>query len=155
MTVLSNSPPLDRTNNRSSINTPKCSSVASDLDIVLLNICGLKAKLKNIDFEQFIQKHQIVFLTETKLGKFDEIIIPGFKLLINNRQTTRRASGGVAILVHESIVNFVKVLDFGIKETIWIKISRPFSNIPVVFGLVYAPPADSPYADPLMILKKL
>ena len=108
----------------------------------------MKAKLKNIDFEQFIQKHQIVFLTETKLGEFDEIIIPGFKLLINNRQTTRRASGEVAILVHESIVNFVKVLNFGIKETIWIKISRPLSNIPVVFGLVYAPPADSPYADP-------
>ena len=113
-TVISNSPPLDQTNNRSSINTLKCSSVASDLDIVLLNICGLKAKLKNIDL-QFIQKHQILFLTETKLGKFDEIIIPGFKLLINNRQTTRRASGRVAILVHESIVNFVKVLDFGIK----------------------------------------
>ena len=61
MSEISNSPPLDRTNNRSSIKTPKCSSVASDLEIVLLNICGLKVKLKNIDFEQFIQKHQIVF----------------------------------------------------------------------------------------------
>ena len=45
-------------------------------------------------------------------------------------------------------MNFVKVLAFDIKETIWIKISRPFSYIPAVFGLVYASPADSLYADP-------
>ena len=53
--------------------------------------------------------------------KFDEISIPGFKSEINNRQTTRIASGGFTILVHESIIS-VRVLKIGVKETIWIKI---------------------------------
>ena len=54
--------------------------------------------------------------------KFAEISIPGFKPEIINRQTTRIASGGFTILVHESIISCVRVLKIGVKETIWIKI---------------------------------
>ena len=67
---------------------PNSSITKKYFGTVLLNSCGLKANLKNIDFEQFIQKPRMVFPTETKLGKLDEIIIPGFKLLMNNRQAS-------------------------------------------------------------------
>ena len=54
------------------------------LGIVLLNICGLKSKLKQYEFEEFIQKckYKLIFLTETKLNCLDDITIPDYKKII-------------------------------------------------------------------------
>ena len=50
------------------VNRRDCEKVdKEDLDrigIVLLNICGLKSKLKQYELEELIQKHKFIFLTE-------------------------------------------------------------------------------------------
>ena len=58
-----------------------------------------------------------------------------------------QASGGVATLVHNSITDHVTVLDTNINSTMWIRLDKRLWKIPIVFGLVYNPPDNSPYAD--------
>ena len=116
----------------------------SKLSIINLNVCGLRSKLKLLDFEEFIQKYKLIFLTETKL---DDIDVPNYKIFTNNRTIKKRASGGVAILVHNSLFDYITVLDTDIKSTIWIRLNKNICQIPIVFGLIYNPPENSPYAD--------
>ena len=122
-------------------------TVVNDLGVILLNVCGLKSKLKSYEFEEFIQKYKLIFLTETKLNILDEVNIPNYNIIVNSRKGAKRSSGGVAILVHESIEKHIQCLDVAIKETLWIKLSNSRKHSSVIFGLVYNPPEDSPYAD--------
>ena len=87
------------------------------------------------------------FLTETKLDELDDIDVPNYKIFTNNRTIKKRASGGVAILVHNSLSDYITVLDTDIKSTIWIRLNKNICQIPIVFGLIYNPPENSPYAD--------
>ena len=110
-------------------------------------MCGLKSKLKLLDFEEFIQQYKLIFLTETKLDELDDITIPNYKIFTSTRKIKKRASGGVATLVPNSITDYVTVLDTDIKSTMWIRLDKRLCQIPIVFGLVYNPPDNSPYAD--------
>ena len=110
-------------------------------------MCGLRSKLKLLDFEEFIQKYKLIFPTETKLDELDDIDVPNYKIFTNNRTIKKRASGGVAILVHNSLSDYITVLDTDIKSTIWIRLNKNICQIPIVFGLIYNPPENSPYAD--------
>ena len=110
-------------------------------------MCGLKSKLKLLDFEEFIQQYKLIFLPETKLDELDYITNPNYKIFTNNRKIKKRASGGVATLVHNSITDHVTVLDTDINSTMWIRLDKRLCQIPIVFGLVYNPPDNSPYAD--------
>ena len=78
--------------------------------MVALNVCGLRSKLKSIDFEEFINQFKLIFLTETKPHSLDDLIIPNYRLLFKNRKCAKRCSGCVTILVHESIDKYVMVL---------------------------------------------
>ena len=117
------------------------------MNIINLNVCGLRSKLKLLDFEEFIQKYKLIFLTETKLDELDDIDVPNYKIFTNNRTIKKRASGGVAILVHNSLSDYITALDTDIKSTIWIRLNKNICQIPIVFGLIYNPPENSPYAD--------
>ena len=119
----------------------------SKLNIINLNVCCLKPKLKLLDFEEFIQKYKLIFLTKTKLDELDDVTVPNYKIFTNNRKIKRRASGGVAVLVHNSLSDYITVLDTDIKSTIWIRLDKSICQIPIVFGLIYNPPENSPYAD--------
>ena len=56
--------------------------------------------MKTTFFKQFIQKQIMIFLTKKKLDKFDNIILPRLKVLINIKNTTGMDSVGMVILVH-------------------------------------------------------
>ena len=112
-----------------------------------LNVCGLRSKLKSTDFEEFIHKFKLIFLKETKLHSLDDLNIPNYRLILKNRKGAKICSGGVAILVHESIDKYVKCLEIDIKESLWITFSSLDKGCNIIFGLVYNPSADSPYAD--------
>ena len=97
-------------------------------------MCGLRFKLKLLDFEEFIQQYKLIFLTETKLDELDDIDVPNYKIFTNNRTFKKRASGGVAILVHKLPIRLYNCSD--IKSTIWIRLNRNIYQIPIVFDLV-------------------
>ena len=118
-----------------------------DIEIVALNVCGLRSKLKSTVFEEFIHKFKLIFLTETKLHSLDDLNIPNYRLTLKNRKGAKRCFGRVAILVHESIDKYVKCLEIDIKESLWITFSGLDKSCNIIFGLVYNSPADSPYAN--------
>ena len=87
----------------------------------------------------------MIFLTETKLDKLDDITIPNYKIFTNTSKIKKRAYDGVASLVNNSITDHVTVLDTDIYSTMWIRLDKRLCQIPIVFGLVYNPPDNSPY----------
>ena len=80
-------------------------------------MCGLKSKLKLLDFEEFIQQYKLIFLTKTKLDELDDITIPNYNIFTNNRKMKKPAFGGVATLGHNSITDHVTFLDTVINST--------------------------------------
>ena len=82
-----------------------------------------------------MQKYKLIFLTETKLDELDDVTVPNYKIFTNNRKIKKRASGGVAVLVHNSLSDYITVLDTDIKSTIWIRLDKSICQIPIVFGL--------------------
>ena len=70
-------------------------------------------------------------------------------MLSKPRKRKKGASGGVAILIRETIANNFQVLDTENDNacTIWIKM-KGHPNCPIILGLLYNPPEGSPYADP-------
>ena len=76
-------------------NTKKFEESEKILNILLVNICGLKSKLKAPDFDEAISHHNMIVLTETKLDDLDSTHINNFKLINNNRKYRKKASGGV------------------------------------------------------------
>ena len=110
-------------------------------------MCDLRSKLNLLDFEEFIQKYKLIFLTETKLDELDDIDVSNYKIFTNNRSIKKRAFGGVAILVHNILSDYIAVLDTDIKSRIWIRLDKNICQLPIVFGLIYNPPQNSPYAD--------
>ena len=103
--------------------------------------------MKSTDLEEFIHKFKLIFLTEIKLHSLNDLNISIYRLILKNRKGAKRCSGGVAILVHESIDKYVKCPGNDIKESLWITFSGLDKGSNIIFGLVYNPPADFPYAD--------
>lgn len=85
------------------------------LNVALLNVCGLKTKLKVPDFGNFAQKFEIVCLTETKLDEVDTVDLPGYVLFRKDRIKKKRASGGVAFCAN--IVHKVNILNVDDEDT--------------------------------------
>ena len=72
---------------------------------------GLRSKVESPDFENFIITYDIVCIIETHFDIFDSISINGFKLLPTMvRRNAKSRSGGIAILVRESIFDSIKVV---------------------------------------------
>ena len=123
-----------------------CQISLENINILTLNVCGLKSKMKSPDFECYISKYDLIFLMETKLDDLDQIFIDGFTLLTNNRKYKKRPSGGVAVIVKNTIVKYVEQLPLSFQDTIWVKIKKLFEK-PIVMAAIYNPPENSRYAD--------
>lgn len=75
-----------------------------------LNVCGLASKLRFPEFTDFIENYDIIGLQECKTDDADELLIPGYKLILNNRQhLARYRSGGIALLVKNIISDFIRI----------------------------------------------
>ena len=88
-----------------------------------LNVNGLCSKLKYEDLEDYINKFEIVGLTETKLGDCDHVEIEKFELFAKNRKNFKSRSGGVALLVSNNIVKHVKIVQSDCESALWFLIS--------------------------------
>lgn len=119
------------------------------LTLLLINVCGLKSKLKSIDFEEYIQPYDLIFLTETKLDDLDEININGFDIIYKNRKGAKRASGGIAVLINNQneISNHFEIFNKDDSDIIWLKIKESYVGKELAFCLTYVPPENSRYTD--------
>ena len=114
-----------------------------------VNICGLRSKLRSPDFEEFLHTKDILTIAETKLCKYDNIDIPGYKIFRNDRKNSRRPSGGVAVLVRNEICKYVKILDTDLDFLLWFTIEKELIGTvqDILCCVVYIPPENSDYSN--------
>ena len=62
-----------------------CQTSLENINILSLNVCVLRSKMRSPDFELSISKYELICLMETKLDDLVQIIIDGFTTLTNNR----------------------------------------------------------------------
>jgi hypothetical protein len=71
------------------------------LNILYVNCCSLVNKLHYPEFENLIEKHNIVCFVETKTDDMNEIKLPGYKFHMKNRKTNSRVKSGGIIIGHQ------------------------------------------------------
>ena len=82
------------------------------IKVVCINVCGILSKLRYPDSEEFCQSYDIVCLVESKLGSLDSFDIQKFEILhLLNRKKSKSISGGIAVLVKDTIYKHVKGLN--------------------------------------------
>jgi len=134
-------------------------SINSDclLNCCLLNVCGLKTKLLGPDFEQFIDKFDLIALTETKLDDLDNLndVFENFDIICKNRKRAKRASGGVALLTKKCVTQYVHIIenvdgmsiDNDDDFLMWVKVDSKLVKNGMLLCIVYIPPQNSPYSS--------
>ena len=101
--------------------------------------------MKCVDFYDFLNKHDIIMMTETKLDEIDDLTFPGFKLITKNRKFKKRVSGGVAILIREELEYIISVLNVEQQDSIWLKFKSDLKN-DLILCVIYIPPENSAYS---------
>lgn len=120
-----------------------------NIKCLLINVGGLRTKLKALEFEEYIEPYDLVCLTETKLTEIDDIEVPGFVLHSKARIRRKRASGGVAIFVKSSQAPMIERIEIDTPcdcEMLWLNLNN-ITSIPLLLGLVYIPPVTSDYSN--------
>ena len=94
--------------------------------------------------------HDIIFLQESKTDDTDNIVLPGYVYVSNNRSNlSRYRSGGIVLLVKENISKYIKTEKVSPSKLIlWFTISSKITcfNENIHCGVVYIPPISSKYA---------
>ena len=115
-----------------------------------INVCGLKKKLNTPEFVNLINSYDIVGIQETRLDDADNITIPGYTIVCQNRQNlSRYRSGGTAVIIRDTILPHVKFgkSDSKLIQFFTLQNTRTIMQDNIHFGLIYIPPAGSKYAS--------
>ncbi|XP_053405613.1 uncharacterized protein LOC128558990 [Mercenaria mercenaria] len=116
------------------------------LSIAALNVCGLKRRSLYPEFVNLVKSHDIFLLSETKVDEHDIIDIDGYTFFSKPRkQKYIRKSGGVGVLIKESVAKYVDTIDSNSEYIMWIKLKPQCTNLEtdIVLGIVYVPPMHS------------
>ena len=148
-------------NNVSESNT-KCNSAQNIMNntnvtkILGLNVCGLRSKLRNVIFEDYIKIFEILCLTETKLGKNTDIDFVGTSLneyfcYTKEKIIKKHPHGGVhgiCMFVKNNILKYSKLVsEVQSPYVLWVQFSEQAFGFSCVIGAVYLPNGDSKYED--------
>lgn len=120
------------------------------LNIAYLNVCGLKSKLLNPDFDNFIKKHDILVFVETKTDDYDEIKLPkDYTLFTKNRQKFKKKSGGIIIIYKKKLSHILKFINSESEFVQWVEILHGNFDTgkDILLGCVYIPPEFSRYSS--------
>ena len=115
-----------------------------------LNVCGLKKRLDYPEFISTISSYDIFCIAETKLDNTDVISVPGYTFLSQHRkQIVYRKSGGIGILVKDSLSSKLKLSETNSDYILWIQIDKTLFEIDedMFLGILYIPPAQSRFLN--------
>lgn len=71
-----------------------CSLNKTVINILTINICGLKRRIQYPEFLELVNDYDILCFVETKTDDVDEIDLPGFIIKMINRFQFRRVKSG-------------------------------------------------------------
>ena len=115
-----------------------------EISIAVMNVRGIKGKIKSLEAIVQTQKTKIALITETHLKNNETINIKGYKWLGRNR--TKQNGGGVGILINNELAGSTTQSDevegSTNTETLWIEVkTRPK---PLHIGVFYGPQEGNP-----------
>ena len=76
-----------------------------------LNVCGFKSKQIFPDFINFLNKHDVICISESKLADTDTVNIDGYTSFYKNRDKYLHKSGGVLVLIRNNLLENVTVFE--------------------------------------------
>ena len=86
--------------------------VTDSIDVLCLNVCGLKSKLLYSEFHDLIASKVILIFLESKSDEFDVFDVPtGYCYFAKHRSNFSKKNGGVVIVYiesHKKYQNFPK-----------------------------------------------
>ena len=128
------------------LNLPNCTP--NDLKITFINVNGLLQKSKYPEFIEFINKYDIIGITESNMTKIENLELKNFSILkTKERPFYIRASGGITVLVKNDIKEFVNYIDTESEFVLWIEIDKKLTGYKsnIILGTVYIPGETSTY----------
>lgn len=98
------------------------------------NCQGLtQSKQENADFVHILDRHDIIFLSESWTNKNSEIELSGYKCFNYFRKfqhrNARRSSGGIVVYCKNDIANGVEVVKNHYDTIIWLKLDKIFFKL--------------------------
>ena len=129
-----------------------------DVNILSLNVCGLKSKLMVKDFVEFIKKYDIVTLCETRCDDVDMAHVKtifkdiGFELVYKNRSIlSKYKSGGLAIAITNRKKITWKIIKNSFEALLSIKVDKSSlgTHKDLIITSVYIPPSHARYGNVL------
>ena len=81
------------------------------ISVIALNVCSFTTKKVYPDFINFIQKHDIICISESRLADTDSVDIDGFTAFYNNRDSLIRKPGGTLLLVRNCLLKYLTVYE--------------------------------------------
>jgi len=82
--------------------------VTDSIDVLCLNVCGLKSKLLYSDFRDLIASKDILIFLESKSDEFDVFDVPtGYFYFAKHRSNFSKKSGGIVIVYKESLKKYL------------------------------------------------
>ena len=108
------------------------------------------------EFSAYVEKHDIVCLTETFIteldidptNNIDTTLIQGYTICHKHRNS-RKASGGLSICIKNSIKPYISIVQNDNEDSIWCKISTELTTLDqcMYLACVYISPEGSPYSN--------
>lgn len=101
------------------------------------------------EFENFLNRNDIIGVAETKTSEDDLITFPGYSFFPKHRIHCVRRSGGLGIFIKDNIVPFVDIIELDSDFLTAIKISKTLVSREedIIIAFVYLPPEGSNYSN--------
>ena len=147
-------------------------SSESLLTISSWNVNGLECKINGVksnklydqDVNDSLKRSDFIGLLETHADSDTDIALKGYYVFRKDRPKNKsawKASGGIAVLVKESLRKSCKFDPISDSDVVWVKVDKNItklnSDLYFVLAFVYLPPCNSTYgkANGKEILQKL
>lgn len=108
-----------------------------------MNVCGIKSKLVNPDFDILIKQYDILILVETKTDEFDELKLPNdYTYFAKHSKKFTKKSGGIVIIIKKKLSKYLKFLKSDSEYVQWVEMSENVSSkasvdSKILFGCIY------------------
>ena len=125
------------------------------LKFMSYNVEGLSPMLSDNSFIEKITKYDFISLIETWLPEGFNINIPGFYSMSKYRKKAKKArrhSGGITVLVKNSLRKGVKFFSSKSDRFLWWKLDKAFFNLndDIYICTVYIPPSNSSHHNQIL-----
>ena len=133
-------------------------SIKHNISIGAWNVNGLEYKnhgtkcnkLQDPDIMKYFEKLDCIGLLETHANQLIDISLPGFYCFRKDRlkhKNAWRSSGGITVLVKESLRHIFKFDPVSDSDIVWVRVQKTYTKLmsDLYIAFIYLPPLNSTY----------